>query len=283
MFAKFFKMFSPERHVLTRKEDITAWLDAHNIEGYTLRQTDKGYVVDVAIDVFLQEKNLHFIPIQFGRVEKDFRVKRCNLLSLEGSPEIVMGDFISSQNKLKTLHGGPKYVGKDYYCCSNYLSNLDGAPEKVMRHFYCQDNKIKTLKTSTPMYVEGLFNCTGNKLSNLVGAQERYGNSFICSNNPLVSLMGCPKEIEGDFMCDYTSLSSVKHLPNYVKKKCYFSTNNEIDHILELSSLYKKRYETSFHRTELIEDLKVIQEVLLKDKLQTQLKSNPVKTRRPKI
>lgn len=51
---------------------------------------------------------------------------RCELVSLEGSPEKIEGDFNVSNNKLTTLIGGPKSVGGIYDYSNNKLENLIG-------------------------------------------------------------------------------------------------------------------------------------------------------------
>jgi hypothetical protein len=86
---------------------------------------------------------------KFGSVKK-FSCSRCsNLISLEGAPEKVYGDFYCvGCNKLTSLEGAPKEVGGDFVCanCSN-LTSLKGAPEKVGKNFYCHHcENLKNLK-----------------------------------------------------------------------------------------------------------------------------------------
>lgn len=71
-------------------------------------------------------------------------VEKCELTSLEGSPERVIRGFFCSKNKLTDLKGGPKYVNDVYSCFNNKLVSLEGGPIEVGGIFYCDNNK--TLK-----------------------------------------------------------------------------------------------------------------------------------------
>lgn len=67
-----------------------------------------------------------------------FRAALNDLDSLEGSPEIVSGDFFCSNNELRSLKGAPKIVGGDFWCVNNdKLESLEGAPESVRGSFAC--------------------------------------------------------------------------------------------------------------------------------------------------
>jgi hypothetical protein len=97
-----------------------------------------------------------------------------SLVSLEGSPEEVGGDFDVEGHKLTTLRGGPRVVGGDYNCADNALRSLKGAPHTV------ED-----------------FECSGNKLTTLAGGPVEVQAHYSCVNNPLKSLRGGPKKVGG--------------------------------------------------------------------------------------
>jgi len=65
---------------------------------------------------------------------------------LEGSPEVVGGDFNCSYNGLVSLEGGPRRVGRNFDCSYNRLKTLEGAPEYVGGYFWCDCNELTTLK-----------------------------------------------------------------------------------------------------------------------------------------
>ena len=46
-----------------------------------------------------------------------------------------------------------------------------------------------------------MFNCCNNDLISLIGAPEYVGGNFYCVNNNLTSLEGCPRVVEGNFDC----------------------------------------------------------------------------------
>lgn len=72
-------------------------------------------------------------------VDGDFKCGRCSLTSLEGAPEKVGGYFSCvSCDSLISLEGAPKEVGWNFYCyyCTS-LTSLEGAPKEVGGKFVC--------------------------------------------------------------------------------------------------------------------------------------------------
>ena len=96
------------------KREIIDWLSEMNIKNYSLRDD----LVDVDGSVFLFNKNLKVIPVQFG---------------------IVKGDFSCFQNKLKSLEGCPETVGGVFWCWGNKLESLKYLPD-IKRELYCDDH-----------------------------------------------------------------------------------------------------------------------------------------------
>ncbi|CAK1331712.1 Uncharacterised protein [Burkholderia pseudomallei] len=55
--------------------------------------------------------------------------KCCGLISLEGAPDYVGGNFDCSDNELNSLNGAPKHVEGDFVCVSCSLETLNGLGE----------------------------------------------------------------------------------------------------------------------------------------------------------
>jgi len=119
------------------KQEIIDWLSEMNIKNYSLRDD----LVDVDGSVFLFNKNLKVIPVQFGIVKGDFSCFQNKLKSLEGCPETVGGDFFCSKNKLKSLEGCPETVGGVFWCWGNKLESLKYLPD-IKEELIC-DNYLK--------------------------------------------------------------------------------------------------------------------------------------------
>jgi len=65
-------------------------------------------------------------PKEFGGI-----MYNCNfnkLITLEGAPEYIDGDFNAGENQLTTLKGGPKIVKRSFAVDDNMLTTLEGAP-----------------------------------------------------------------------------------------------------------------------------------------------------------
>ena len=76
--------------MLQSKSEIAKWLDKYNIKNYTIND---DLTVDVAGHVFLDNKGLATIPIQFGQVGGNFWCNNNKLKSLEGCPNVIRGGF----------------------------------------------------------------------------------------------------------------------------------------------------------------------------------------------
>lgn len=97
------------------KEEIQKWCDEYLIiEKYFIND---DLTVDVYGNVYLAARNLATIPIQFNIVEGHFNCHYNSLISLEGSPKIVYGDFNCSHNYcIKSLKYCPKLICGDFIC-----------------------------------------------------------------------------------------------------------------------------------------------------------------------
>ena len=123
------------------------------------------------------------LPVSFGKVVGDFTIQNSALLTLEGAPEEVGGNFILTKSKkLKTLKGCPEIIGGDFSCLRNdALLSLKYGPKKVGGNYEC-------------------YSC--ESLKSLEGAAEEVGGDFDCDFcESLLTLKGGPKKLEGEFSC----------------------------------------------------------------------------------
>ncbi len=114
------------------------------------------------------------LPVRFGDVAGDFFCRNNEkLISLEGAPQVIGGDFWCDNTKLTSLAGAPQKV-TGFRCRKNQLlKSLEGGPVEVLSTFYCSQNPL---------------------LSSLLGAPASVGSDFWCySNTKLRSLEGFPE------------------------------------------------------------------------------------------
>lgn len=111
-------MFHPQ---LTNELEIKAWLKDMDIDNYHIHE---NLTVDVHSSVDISEKNLSYLPLQFGQVNGDFNCSMNELTSLKGSPFIVRGEAYFSENKIKSLNFLPKKVASTLDLAWNTLPNV---------------------------------------------------------------------------------------------------------------------------------------------------------------
>jgi hypothetical protein len=92
----------------------------YNITNYTVN-TDGS--IDVNGLVWLSDKGLTELPLNFNRVAGYFSCSSNNLTSLKGCPRWIGGFFNCSVNNLTNLEFSPEYVGLDFWCTGNKLTN----------------------------------------------------------------------------------------------------------------------------------------------------------------
>ena len=125
------------------KSDIISWLDQMKVKNYTIND---DLTVDVDGNVWLYDKKLIKIPIQFNKVNGDFGCANNKLKSLKGCPIEVNGDFYCDYNNLTSLEGCPKIVNEDFYCHRNQLKSLKYLPDIIKGDLYCDDNLKDTVE-----------------------------------------------------------------------------------------------------------------------------------------
>jgi len=190
-------------------DDLTVDADEVNLRNYDL---PKG------IDELIH------LPVKFGIIKNDFDVFYVGLITLEGAPKQVGGDFMCSNNKLTSLEGAPDKVDGNFNSYGNELISLKGAPKQVGGDFICYENKLTSLE-GAPQIVGGWFNCGDNKLTSLEGAPRIVGGGFKCDFNELTSLKGAPEKVGGDFSCGNNKLTTLKDSPDIVEDSFYCSDN----------------------------------------------------------
>lgn len=158
---------------------------------------------------------------KFTTIKGHFAATNCDeLLSLEGGPMIVNGNFcIDSNPLLKTLKGAPKIAKGDFSCnaCTSLIS-LEGAPEKIGGYFDCsQCDNLISLKGS-PEKIGGSFLCAETEIINLEGSPKEIPGDFDCSNcRELTTLKGGPIRVNKDFDCSNCyKLKSLEGIPKYI-------------------------------------------------------------------
>ena len=90
----------------------------YNITNYTINSDGS---IDVAGDVWINNKELTELPLTFNK---------------------VTGYFDCGENSLTTLKGCPRWVGSWFNCGCNKLRSLEFSPDYVGSNFYCDDNDL---------------------------------------------------------------------------------------------------------------------------------------------
>ena len=131
----------------------------YDIRGsYTIKETKKGFVVDIKGGVMVKNKNITSLTnglFKFGTVGEHFYCGYCkSLTSLEGAPQKVGGEFDCAHcDNLTSLEGAPKEVGWDFYCTQcRSLKSLKGAPQKVGGSFNCKGCDVQFTEEDVRKY-----------------------------------------------------------------------------------------------------------------------------------
>lgn len=181
-YVKLYEDYKTEPYFFTTYEETKDWLDSMELKNYTIND---DLTVDVDGSVYLDNKSLWKIPVQFRKVH---------------------GYFYCNDNYLASIKGSPRFVKSGFYCYKNQLSNLKYSPKNEMQYFSCGYNKLTSLKGCPKKVYD--FRCNYNKLKNLIDGPNLVGNIDL-ENNELTSLEGCPivKYVNGLFV-GYNKLTS---------------------------------------------------------------------------
>lgn len=153
--------------LLSKKPDIINWLDQYEVKNYHLIENQQyGFVVNVAGDVELYEKNLNFIAVKFNIIEEDFGCSVNSLTSLYGAPEIVNGSFNCEKNKLVSLEYSPQTVKDNFCAANNQLDTIKGVSRFIGYNLWLPQNQLKNISSQElPNYVGGSIFMKDNFLS----------------------------------------------------------------------------------------------------------------------
>lgn len=184
----------------TQKSDIEDWLTQHGVANYTIL---KNLKVNVAGDVFLNDKKLKTIPVRFHRVEGLFNCANNQLTHLLFAPR-----FFKTPGNLNGVNG-PATGG--FYAQNNQLQSLQGLPPIIHGDLVVETNQLTSLK-GCPRVVKGTFDCARNQLNSLGYGPTEVGKNYRCERNQLTTLEGSPQKVE-DFACQHNLLTSLKFAP----------------------------------------------------------------------
>jgi len=133
----------------------------YNIINYTINSDNS---VDVDYDVWLYDKELTLIPLNFNIVNGYFECGDNYLTSLKGCPVRVGNGFYCYNNQLTSLQYSPQYVESGNFSChGNKIESLQYCTELIRSNFYCYDNKLTSLEHHPTVY--GEFYCNYNQIN----------------------------------------------------------------------------------------------------------------------
>lgn len=198
-------------------------------------------------------KNGRFI-VKLRKIKGNFNCGGQSLVSLEGGPEYVGGNFWCDGNpRLRSLKHGPKYVGGEYSCAFCNISSLKSLEGVEYKSLDVSGNKIKNMK-SFPKYIDGSLTANENLLESLEGMPRTKGEASFLAN-PLKTLYGFKIPTGNDIV----------RFVNDDEVGCNL-TKSEIDFVMhqqyDLEKEYKNYYQQLFKRIikkGTIEDLRHIQ------------------------
>lgn len=119
---------------LTSGPDIDAWMGEYACKcNYQIGQGGIVDVPDPDTVILYFKKPFDRFPIKFGIVNCAFTCSNVGLVSLEGAPEEVRGNFFCDGNELRSFDGAPGHVHGDFVAtdnpilyCNELSSKIDG-------------------------------------------------------------------------------------------------------------------------------------------------------------
>jgi hypothetical protein len=133
----------------------------YDIKNYTINSDNS---VDVDNGVYLWDKKLESIPLNFNIVNGYFECSYNYLTSLKGCPIRVGDGFYCYINKLTSLQHSPQYVESGNFSCgNNKIKSLQYCTELIRGNFYCYNNKLTSLEYHPTVY--GEFHCQYNQIN----------------------------------------------------------------------------------------------------------------------
>lgn len=135
--------------MLKTHQAIASWLDMNLVQGYVIND---DLTVDVlsGTNVYLANKQLKKLPVQFRHVTSSFDCSQNLLTSLKGVPQKVEGNFNCSFNKLTSFQDGPEYVEKSYVATSNFIKQInDDLAYHIGENLDLSHNPIQSIENLT--------------------------------------------------------------------------------------------------------------------------------------
>ena len=198
------QFYSPTWRCAIQNTDVESWLT-----GYDINVKKRNTSLVIQEDISLHDLKLKTLPNFSNYIVPHFYCYNNPLESLKNSPSVVSYDFCAYFTLIRSLEGGPKCVGDEYnvdYCPE--LVTLKGLAKKVGEFSAKNCKNLKRLEAENTI-VKGSFCIEGAK--------------------NLKSLIGCPKNIGGDFSFSLTNLSMLDELPKvYGRALCYASKDFKI-------------------------------------------------------
>lgn len=231
------EILTENKPFFTDIQDIFLWVSQYTDDSDRIRIAKDG-TVNLDCNFAMYATECRVLPVKFGKVNGNFKIKDCNLTSLVGTPREIIGTFNVQYNLLKNLIGGPEIVTGEYDCSNGKLTSLEGSPrecetfqaknnkslvslkggpQKVKDFFVNECEKLKSLEGG-PTECTGTYNVNNCDLRSLAGA-PRHVNVFGCASNiHLKSLEGAPEIVDGNFVIDRTpALKSLHGIHKIVK------------------------------------------------------------------
>ncbi len=133
----------------------------YKIVNYTINSDNS---VDVNGNVWLYNKKLKSIPLNFNIVNGWFNCGNNYLTSLKGCP-VRVGDWFSCRNNdLTSLQYSPRFMENgNFHCGWNKIESLQYCTELIRGYFYCSHNKLTSLEHHPTVY--GGFYCQSNQIN----------------------------------------------------------------------------------------------------------------------
>jgi hypothetical protein len=147
--------------IFESNSQIDTICEKYNIKNYTINSDNS---VDVNDNVYLYNKRLESIPLNFNIVNGYFYCGNNHLTSLKGCPVRVGNGFSCYNNQLTSLQYSPQYMENgDFYCGGNKIESLQYCTELIRDDFYCGYNKLTSLEYHPTVY--GGFWCQSNQIN----------------------------------------------------------------------------------------------------------------------
>jgi hypothetical protein len=101
---------------------IKKWLEELEIDEYRIND-DFSIDIEHTLTFHVSEVDKKFPDyIQFGTIQGNFIIEKCNLETLRGCPYSVFGSFFCEHNNLTSLKYAPTHVRTNFYCSYNKIS-----------------------------------------------------------------------------------------------------------------------------------------------------------------